>query len=158
MTDKNNAYVYGNAAPKRTPEIPKRIPRRQSDIERRRLERQHEEAEINRARATSISGLFTLLVIAAMAVLLFTCTGYVGLMDKKTSNEKTIRSLQTELDNLKNENDQRQLAIDTSINYEYIYKVATEELGMVYADPDHVVNYDSGESNYVIQYSDVPSK
>lgn len=158
MTDRNNTYVYGTAAPKHAPEVPRRVPRRQSDIERKRIERQQQEIEQNRARATRIGGLFTMLVVAAMAVLLFTCSGYIGLINTRTGNEKTINSLQSELEELKNANDQRQLAIDTSINYEYIYKVATEELGMVYANPDQVVDYESGESNYVIQFSDVPSK
>lgn len=158
MADRNNTYLYGTAAPKQVPEMPQRAPRRQSDIEKRKIERQQQEIEQNRARATRIGGLFTMLVVAAMAVLLFTCSGYISLINAGTSNEKKINSLQSELEDLKNANDQRQLAIDTSINYEYIYRVATEELGMVYANPDQIVNYESGESSYVIQFSDVPSK
>lgn len=158
MTERNNAYVYGSAAPKRAPEVPQRIPRRQAEPDRRRHEKQQQEIEQNRARATRIGGLFTMLVVAAMSVLLFTCSGYISLINKKTSNEKTISALQEELEDLRNDNDQKQLAIDTSINYEYIYKVATEELGMVYVNPDQVVNYESGESSYVIQFSDVPSR
>lgn len=158
MADRNNTYLYGTAAPKRVPEVPQRVHRRHSEIERRRIERQQQEIEQNRVRATRIGGLFTVLMVAAMAVLLFTCSGYIGLINNRTSNEKTINTLQSELEDLKNTNDQRQLAIDTSINYEYIYKVATEELGMVYADPNQVVDYESGESNYVIQFSDVPSR
>lgn len=158
MADRNNTYLYGTAAPKQAPEMPQRAPRRQSDIEKRKIERQQQEIEQNRARATRIGGLFTMLVVAAMAVLLFTCSGYISLINAGTSNEKKINSLQSELEDLKNATDQRQLAIDTSINYEYIYRVATEELGMVYANPDQIVNYESGESSYVIQFSDVPSK
>jgi hypothetical protein len=34
--------------------------------------------------------------------------------------------------------------------------VATKELGMVHASADQVISYESGESEYVIQYGNVP--
>ena len=37
----------------------------------------------------------------------------------------------------------------------YIYKVATEELGMVYPSCSQIVSYDSEDSEYVVQYKDV---
>ena len=47
------------------------------------------------------------------------------------------------------------MSINSSIDYNYIYKVATEELGMVYPSQNQIVNYDSEDSEYVVQYKDV---
>ena len=40
----------------------------------------------------------------------------------------------------------------------YVYKVATEELGMVYANKDQVRLYNKTESEYVRQYEDIPEQ
>ena len=39
---------------------------------------------------------------------------------------------------------------------DHVYKVATEELGMVYANKDQVLMYNRTESEYVRQYEDIP--
>ena len=39
-----------------------------------------------------------------------------------------------------------------------IYKIATEELGMVYANKDQVRMYNKTESEYVRQYEDIPER
>ena len=83
---------------------------------------------------------------------------FISLQSDTTENKKQIAALQSEIAELKELNDQKQLAIDTSIDYDYIYKVATEELGMMHAESDQIVRYESGESEYVIQYMNVPSK
>ena len=67
-------------------------------------------------------------------------------------------TLQAQLEDLKIENDQKELSIDTSIDYEYIYNVAVEELGMVYASEDQIINYKSGESEYVMQFKNIPER
>ncbi len=51
-----------------------------------------------------------------------------------------------------------QVRINASIDLDHIYKVATEELGMVYANPEQVLLYDKTESEYVRQYEDIPDQ
>ncbi len=46
--------------------------------------------------------------------------------------------------------------INTDTNLDYVYKVATEELGMVYANSNQVVLYDKTDNEYVRQYDDIP--
>ena len=62
--------------------------------------------------------------------------------------ERTVASFLSKSGNLP-------MAINSSIDYDYIYKVATEELGMVYASQNQIVTYDSEDSEYVVQYKDV---
>ena len=149
----NTEYMYGSEAPQRREDVPVRVPRRKNGnvAQDRRIEE-------NRARATRVGGVFTLLIAAAIGVMLFTCTNYVSLINTKSTNAGKISTLQAQLEELKIENDQKELSIDTSIDYEYIYNVAVEELGMVYASEDQIINYKSGESEYVMQFKDIPER
>lgn len=152
-------YIQGSAAPKRLTEVPVRIPRRQEQLSEEEIRRRRTERNVqkNRAKATRIGGLFTLLIVGAMAVVLFTFAKYISLTNQKSNNAKEISALQSELGELKESNDQKQLFIDTSIDYDYIYNVATDKLGMIYASEDQIIKYQSGESEYVMQFSEVPN-
>ena len=156
----NSEYIYGSAAPQRTAEEPVRLPRTRTGniAEERQKPEQDRRIQENRAKATKIGGVFTLLIAAAVGVMLFTCTNYISLINQKSSNADKISALQSELEELKVENDLKELSIDTSIDYEYIYNIATEELGMVYASEDQIIKYQSGESEYVMQFEDIPEQ
>ena len=149
----NTEYMYGSEAPQRRVDVPVRVPRRKNGNVSQERQRQAQDRRIeeNRARATRVGGVFTLLIAAAIGVMLFTCTNYVSLINAKSTNAGKISTLQIE-------NDQKELSIDTSIDYEYIYNVAVEELGMVYASEDQIINYKSGESEYVMQFKDIPER
>ncbi|MFQ9511096.1 MAG: hypothetical protein ACLRZ7_09340 [Lachnospiraceae bacterium] len=69
-----------------------------------------------------------------------------------------MEKLETEYNQLVSDNDALKAKIDASVDLNYIFKVATEELGMVYPSKDQVVNYDRVESEYVRQYEDVPNE
>ena len=67
-----------------------------------------------------------------------------------------IEELEREIEQLRSNNDALQTRINTEIDLDHVYKVATEELGMVYANKDQVILYDKTESEYVRQYEDIP--
>jgi len=60
------------------------------------------------------------------------------------------------LEKMRTENDALETSINTSIDLNEIYEIATKELGMVYAKKDQVLLYDKTESEYVRQYEDIP--
>ena len=68
-----------------------------------------------------------------------------------------IESLEKQVDSLRAENDTLQTRINTSVDLDHIYKVATEELGMVYAGKSQVRMYHQTESEFVRQYEDIPT-
>ena len=43
-----------------------------------------------------------------------------------------------------------------AVDVEAVKKTAQEELGMVYASPDQVVEYESPSADYVKQYENIP--
>lgn len=87
---------------------------------------------------------------------LWSCVTYLQLQAETTSRVKNIAALETELEDLKKENDDNYTRIMTSVDLDYIRDVAINELGMVYANEDQVILYDGGTKDYVRQSQDVP--
>ena len=75
-----------------------------------------------------------------------------------TARLNHIESLEESIEKLKGDNDALLTRINTSVDLDYVYKVATEELGMVYANKDQVRLYNKTESEYVRQYEDIPER
>ena len=95
------------------------------------------------------------LTIAALITLVL-CMNYLHKQASITTRINHIEDLELKLENLKSENDALQTRIDTYVDLDHVYKVATEELGMVYANKDQILLYDKTESEYVRQYEDIP--
>ena len=68
----------------------------------------------------------------------------------------SVEALEVQIENQKAKNDELQTKINTSVDLSHIYQVATQELGMVYANPDQILLYDKTESEYVRQNNEIP--
>lgn len=150
-------YVYGAAAPKREYAAPKREPKHQDNEQIIHKNRENNDAR-ERRLPSRFGALYTFFVVTAVAVTLFVCTSYINQINTQSEQAKEIVMLQEQLNEMREANDQKELNIDTSVDFNYIYNVATKELGMVHASPEQVIAYESGESEYVIQYSNIPVK
>ena len=75
---------------------------------------------------------------------------------QRTARMHHIETMEAHLEKLKAENDALETSINTSIDLNKIYEIATKELGMVYAKKNQVLLYDKTESEYVRQYEDIP--
>ena len=95
------------------------------------------------------------LTVAALLVLIV-CVGYVRLQAKITDTSKNLTAMQEELANLREENDTRYNTVMDSVNVEEIKEKAQKDLGMVYAAPGQVVEYESPSADYVKQYENIP--
>ena len=78
------------------------------------------------------------------------------LTNVRPTNPYQIESYQKEIENLKQKNDALQNAINSALDPEKIYTIATEELGMVYPGDNQVIEYKKSESEYVRQYENIP--
>ena len=97
-------------------------------------------------------------LVAAAVCALYICVNYIHIQSGMTGRMDTIKTLEQQLDTLKAENDALETSINTSVDLDHVYKVATEELGMVYAGKDQVLLYNQTESEYVKQYEDIPEQ
>lgn len=147
-----DAYVDGNTVRKlnrpATSERQKRKPQEEyghSQMVRR-----------NQAKALHMDGAYVFALTIAAVVTLLLCLNYLHMQSSITTRINRIETLELDLENLKSGNDALQTRLDTYVDLDHVYKVATEELGMVYANKDQILLYDKSESEYVRQYEDIP--
>ena len=160
---RTTAYVDGNtvrvtqpaAVPQRqygTAAAPKR---RVQERPARRLRVRYQEAA--QTASVSITRGSTFLLLAAVVAALFIGYNYLCLKSSLDVHMDNIKSLETRLDNLRTENDALERSIDTSVDLNYVYSVAVNELGMVRVGQGNIIQYDKTESEYVRQYEDLPA-
>ncbi len=156
----NNSYVYGNTVRKiAVEELPERKekvrPERKqlSEEEKKELLRERKEAK----RLHKLNCLYILMVTAVVGVLFTMCIQYINLYAESQERANNVASLKAQVNKAITDNDMTEVEINGSINYDEILDIAVNQLGMVYPSRSQVVTYDSSESQYVKQYTDVPS-
>ncbi|WP_026890900.1 FtsB/FtsL family cell division protein [Lacrimispora aerotolerans] len=147
----NTAYVHGNTVRKA---MPASMPARTPD-EVRRTSVNHR-VRRNREKALQMDLPYVLMLTAAVVCTLFICIKYLHIQSSITTNIHGIEVQEAKLEKLRTENNALEMSIKTSVDLDHVYKVATEELGMVYANKDQILHYDKTESEYVRQNEDIP--
>jgi len=89
---------------------------------------------------------------------LFVCVNYLKLQAQNTTFRNQTASLESQLADLKQQNDAAYENALTSVNLDTIRDIAINKLGMVYAGEEQVKTYDDKSSDYVRQYEDVPAE
>ena len=152
-------YVYGNLALK--PEtITERPYRYEEERTRRQQSQKRAKAKTKSARrareeALSIDAPYVVMFSIALVVSLFFVWNYLHLKSSITSSIKTIETQEKMIEQLKSENDALESSIDSYVDLQYVFNVATNELGMVYADNDQIIRYNKTENGYVRQNEDI---
>ena len=67
-----------------------------------------------------------------------------------------IKAAELELEELKADNDLLESRLEIQMDLDYIYNVATGELGMTRPREDQILYYQKTESEYVRQYESIP--
>lgn len=149
-------YVYGNTV--RTEEVRRRMqePRQESQRDTARRMAVNRAVRRNQEKALYMDLPYVIMLTLAAICALSICVSYLHVQSTIASRIHHIEQLEKELEQLKSENDALQTAINTDIDLDHVYKVATEELGMVYANRNQVLLYDKTESEYVRPYEDIP--
>ena len=149
MTQAQREYVFGSVA-RRQYELPERY---YDDIYEEARRNNIKPERENQTVAVSTPAFFVLL--AALVVAIIMCVKFLSVQSRITTRVKNIEAQEKVLEQYKNDNDALEARIDASINLDDIYKVATEELGMVYADKDQVLTYDKTPTEYVRQNENI---
>lgn len=96
-------------------------------------------------------------IIAAAIITLILCIDYVQLQTNIRVRLETINGMEEELANLISENNALENQVSSYIDLDYVYEVATKELGMVYPKSEQIVYYEDTDSEYVRQYGSISS-
>ena len=147
----DSVYVEGNTV--RRAEEPVRAPRP------RRQEGKVSSAYVrrNRDKVQKISVPYLLMLVAATVMVLMICVSYLKVQSSITAHKNSIERLETSLQTMRSDNSAMEARIDTYIDLDHIYEVATGELGMKYPEDNQVIYYEKTESGYVRQYEDIPT-
>ena len=142
-------YVNGTAARQlELPERPHLNPEKRHTVATRR----------NQEKALPMDLPFVLMLTLAAICTLYLCVNYLQLQSNVAARLNNIEALEKSIETLKADNDALETRINTSVDLDYVYQVATEELGMVYANKKQVRLYNRTESEYVRQYEDIPER
>lgn len=95
-------------------------------------------------------------MICAAAVVVCLCFYILKLSADVKDGKNKIANLRTQLNAQLDENAEYSSGLDSMVNLEEIYNIATNELGMVYSEPGQTVYYSQSNDDYVVQYKDVP--
>ena len=151
-------YVHGNTVLKpKTQQVPSEHPEQKKRPKRHRESREALRVRRNQEKALQMNLPYVAALVAAACCSLYICVNYIRLQSGMTARMDTIKDLEQQLNTLKTENDALETRINIYVDLDYVYKVATEELGMVYANKDQVLMYDKTESEYVRQDEDIPA-
>ena len=146
------SFVYGNTVRKTSPRREERV---YIDGERVRVSRRE---MIYRERALKMNGPYVLFLSVISVFCLSMAVVYLGVQADIKSTRRDITTLKNDINTMIAKNEAIDYSINTYISSEHVIKVATKELGMVEADSEHVVFYNSTDSEYTVQYKDIPSK
>ena len=148
---RQNAYVYGSAV--RKTDIGRKVQRSQKD-ERPKKQLSHR-ARKNRDKARYMNFAYVFFLTVAMGVTGFVLIGYIWIQSGITTSVKKISSLESQVNNLIQENNEALGRIENAIDLEEIRRIAITELGMTYAGEGQIVEIPEGGSDYVRQYSNI---
>ncbi len=165
--DDNRTYIDGNTAR----ELSRQAAQRKEQVHQEYVERQEEEqeqrkrerrtravAQRNRERALQISPGYVLFLTATMAMMVMVFVCYLQLQADLNKRVQNVAALESELLDLKNDNDAAQKKISNSVDLENIRQRAMDELGMVYPQKEQIEYFEVEEDDYMNQYEDIPER
>ena len=142
-------YVYGNVAVEVEPGYHEQSPEKpKKKVSKQVLK--------NRKQALHMNSAYVIFLTVAAVMAVIVCVNYVKLQSRITDRSKNIRAMQKELANLKEENNAKFNAVMDSVNLDEIRDRAQNQLGMVYASPEQIVEYDNPATDYVKQFEEIP--
>lgn len=154
---RSNTYIEGNTV-RKVNAVPQRDPREERERIGEREQRANRQVRENRRRAMQMSPGYVLFLTAAVALTLGVCAVFIQLQSEINTRMRNVASMESQILDLKTDNDATMNRIETSINMEDIKNAAIDQLGMVYPGQDQIVYFKVDANDYMNQYRDIPEK
>ena len=110
----------------------------------------------NQEKALRMSKSYVVFLTMAVTVFGVFCGAYIKLQSDLTARMKAIASLESQVTDLKADNDEAYKRINTAVDLDAIKAKAIDELGMFYATQDQIVYYSVDKTDYMNQYNEIP--
>ena len=138
-------YIYGNTVRKENQPIHEQPIRRVP-------------GQNNRRKRHHMSLGYLLFLSMAVVLMGLTLTWYISLQSQITGSVKSIAEKQSQLNTLKQENDEAYNRANGNLDLDEIKRIAIQEYGMTYATEGQIISYsDGGGNDYVRQVAPIPS-
>lgn len=142
-------YIDGNTVRKLNTSPARRVEERpERQVEHKRKKKTE--------KALAFDFAYTAFLTCAIICTFVACVSMLTLQAKITTQTKTITKLENTLNTLMADNDAASVRLNSSVDLNEMYRIATQELGMVYPTAGQVIEYESENQEYVTQYQDVP--
>ena len=141
-------YIMGNTARQLEPAVQDRPQIRNTRVSERKKMKS----------ALAINGVSVFLMAIVAAFCIATCVGYLYLQSNISETRDNISKIKTNINTVQSQNDALKYSINTYVDSENVYNVATKKLGMRQAKGDQLSIYKSSNKGYTVQYGDIPNK
>ena len=125
-------------------------------LEEQKKKRRRNAARRNRERALHMSRGYVAFLTLCVGVVAFAAVSLVQIQSQVTQRMEHIAALESQITDLKADNDARYKEIVTSVDLDYIKDVAMNQLRMQYATEEQIIYYSVENNNFMDQYSDIP--
>ena len=112
----------------------------------------------HRAKANNMNRNFAIFLAALGILIVFCSINYLKLKTECTSKRSQLATLESQLAELKEDNDAYESQVTSSVDLERIRKIAIGRLGMKYPSNQQTETYATEGGSYVRQYQDVTGK
>ena len=149
-------YQSGSAA-RALPETPERELRRDK---REQVQKARQDIEVRvrdkRRAANEFSKAQVIFLGAAMALFVAAVSFFLVCLSSQQSMKNDIERLEYQIQTTQHENAILRNLKNSSIDYDTVYRVATEELGMTIPMKQQVVHYQEPSVEFVHKYGEIP--
>ena len=154
----NQTYYVNGSTVRQVEAQPVRQPRtdRHKIQENQKNKNRKKAVRRNRARALHMSSGYVAFLSACVIIVAAAAVSLIQIQSQVTQRMQRIASLESQITDLKADNDARYKEIITSVDLDHIKDVAINELGMQYATESQIIYYTVENTNFMDQYSDIP--
>ncbi len=100
---------------------------------------------------------YLLFLSLAMTLMVGTLAFYLSVQSQITNSVKHISALESQLNNLKQDNDEAYNRANGNVDLDEVKRIAIQEYGMTYATEGQIITYsDGGGNDYVRQLAPIP--
>ena len=133
--------------------------RKREEKERQDALKRKKRAE-RKAKEKALRSSKRYVVFLTMAVMVFGmfAGAYINIQSDITARMRKISNLESQIADLKAENDEAYKRINTAVDLDAIKNTAINELGMFYASQDQISYYTVENDDYMNQYIEIPAE
>lgn len=145
------SYIDGNTVRKLSA-----VPEREREHEQHEIPSRRRQEQVSPKTLSGINLASLMVLCVAIIATLYMCVEYLKLQSDVSQMNNQIVTMENKLSEMTKANVAAYEAINKKYDLDYVYKVAVNDLGMVYPNENKVITYKKGKADYVRQYKDIP--